>query len=471
MTQKVVWVAALALSGLAAATTATQGPERALSLRMNRFYAPGSGSTTIEGVCEVSLPALFAGARQGGGTRYRFEVRVLDSAGLELLRNEWSRDVPAGAAQSRGASVVETFSFATAPGRFRVRIRAIPDGAGTPAEQDTELVAYERRPMMSDLLLAGAVRRPATDSEALAPGEIRRAGLAMRTAPLPRLSPAEAMISYYAELYPRGAADSSGELQAAVIGGGQAERVIVRTPARHIAIGAGGAVSRGSLDLAGLPEGSYRLRLTVQLRDTTLVREAGFAMSGLAALAQTAPPAAAADLFEAADESRLDSLFGPLVHLSEAAELGPYGTLTVEGKRRFLREFWRRRDPTPNDAANHLMAEFYRGVAYVNEAFREGGAAQVPGWRTDRGRVYLRNGRWDEILQRPSASPRPYEVWKYTRERNRYYVFYDQSGFGHYGLLATNDRREQGRPNWLNTLGRENADDVVRFLGISSPEP
>jgi len=85
--------------------------------------------------------------------------------------------------------------------------------------------------------------------------------------------------------------------------------------------------------------------------------------------------------------------------------------------------------------------------------------------------VYLRNGRWDEILQRPSASPRPYEVWKYTRERNRYYVFYDQSGFGHYGLLATNDRREQGRPNWLNTLGRENADDVIRFLGISSPEP
>jgi len=127
---------------------------------------------------------------------------------------------------------------------------------------------------------------------------------------------------------------------------------------------------------------------------------------------------AASDLFEDAGEARLDSLAAPLVYLVDSErELALYRTLTADGKRRFLREFWARRDPTPGTARNEARDEFYRAVAYASEAFREGGRGDIPGWNTDRGRVYLRNGRYDDRLARPAASPRPFEVWKYTHGR------------------------------------------------------
>jgi GWxTD domain-containing protein len=131
-------------------------------------------------------------------------------------------------------------------------------------------------------------------------------------------------------------------------------------------------------------------------------------------------------------------------------------------------EFWRKRDPTHGTGINQAMVQFYRSVTSANSAFREGGAGQIPGWRTDRGRIFLRYGRWDEILRRPMASPMPYEVWRYTRDRNRYYVFVDESGLGHYVLIGSNDRREPGRQNWEQYLEHQNYLDVAHFLGLAT---
>jgi GWxTD domain-containing protein len=254
----------------------------------------------------------------------------------------------------------------------------------------------------------------------------------------------------------------------AVLGGGG--RSVVRTAPRAVQFDSGGGVTEGSLDLAGLPVGDYHLELRVRLGDSTLVDEAPFAMAQPAepAVAEEPPPANPNDPFAAASEAQLDSMYAPLVYLLEPREQGIYDQLAVSGKRNFLTQFWARRDPTHGTGANLAMVRFYAAVAYANRAFREGGAGQVPGWRTDRGRVFLRNGRWDEILQRPMASPAPYEVWKYTRGRQRYYVFVDQSGLSDYRLIYTNDRQETGLQNWGQILGAEDSTDVARFLGMAS---
>lgn len=443
---------------------ARQGVDEALTVRAIRFFSPASATTTIEGVCEVRLPALLRGV--GQASRYRVQVAVLDSAGLELQHSEWMRDIPAPLAHAAGATMVESFAFNAAPGRYRVRIRVTPS-AGEAAERETAIIAFDRAPAISDLLVSSGVRQPATDTEIAGPGEVRRAGLLMRTAPAPRLTPGDPSISWYAEMYPR-AAVGSGQLDASVLA--QDGHVVVRTPARPITIAAAGSVTQGSLDLAGLPEGAYRLRLQIRLPDTMLVAEAPFMMSPLVttpvAIAVTAP-AAPSDLFAEADETRLDSLFGPLVYVAESSrDLGVYRTLTTEGKRRFLREFWARRDPTPATPDNIARDTFYRGVAHANQAFREGGTGDIPGWNTDRGRIYLRNGRPDEMLVKRAGSPRPYEAWKFTRERNRWYVFQDQTGLGHYILIATSDRRESGRQGWKRILGADGTRDVYQFLNL-----
>jgi GWxTD domain-containing protein len=347
-------------------------------------------------------------------------------------------------------------------------VRLVPS-AGETVERTVDVAAYGSAPSVSDLLLASGVRQPASDTEAPAPGEIRRAGLLMRTAPVPRLTPAQAALSWYAEVYPR--SSTSGDMRAEVVGAGG--RSVIATPPRRVTFPSGGGLTRGSVDLAGLPEGSYTLRLRLHLGDTTLVVEAPFAMSSVASLAADQPATApvqtdaAADLFGEADENRLDSLAAPLVFMVESQrELALYRTLTTEGKRRFLREFWAHRDPTPGTPENEARDEFYHGVAFANEAFRESGRADLPGWNTDRGRVYLKNGHWDELLTRPAASPKPFQVWKYTRGRPRYYVFQDQTGFGHFLLIGTNDRSESNRSGWERVLGLDATKDAYQFLGL-----
>ena len=89
----------------------------------------------------------------------------------------------------------------------------------------------------------------------------------------------------------------------------------------------------------------------------------------------------------------------------------------------FIENFWLRRDPTPDTEENEFKEEHYRRIAYANEHF----AAGVPGWRTDRGRIYVIYGKPDEIESHPSGgfyerpmeegggstSTYPFETWRY----------------------------------------------------------
>lgn len=439
--------------------TIPQAAEDTMTVAAVRFYSPATSTTIVEGTAEIRVGP----SASGRAMRYDVQVSVFDSAGLELQRNSWTRNIGAGAASAR-VTLVESFSFRAAAGQYRVVLRATPEG-GRPVERSYPVRAYSARPAVSDLLLASQARAPESDSAVLAPGEVLRAGLVLTTAPVPRLTPLEAVLSYYAEIYPSQPGVTRGELRAEVLGAG--DRIIVATPARPMEVAAEGGLSRGSLDLAGLPEGQYRLRLRLRLGDSSVAVEAPFAMGSLAAVTAMAPPAErrAEDLlFDDADSARVDSLFGPLVHILQPEEDRLFRQMAPGGRKRFLKSFWQQRDPTPQTPDNPVMLEFYRAVAYANQEFRERGSGRVEGWRTDRGRIYLRNGRFDDNLRRPSASPRPYEVWKYTRGRMRYYVFYDQSGLGNYRLIGTNDQREQSQIDWEAYLGGENAQDVRQFI-------
>ena len=250
-----------------------QGGEQPLTVSAVRFYSPASATTTIEGVCELRLGAVASGL--GQAVRYRVEVAVSDSTGLVLQSNDWTREVPAAVARMAGATAVETFDFRAAPGRYRMVVRAIPE-TGAPLERALDVSAYPARPPLSDLLLATGVRSAGADSGSATVGEIQRGGLLLRTAPVPHLSPTEATLSYYAEVYPWAGANLDGTLSAVVLGTGR--RVIVRSARQPVRFSTEGGAARGSVDLAGLPPGGYVLRLEVSLGDSSLSDEAPFAM-------------------------------------------------------------------------------------------------------------------------------------------------------------------------------------------------
>jgi GWxTD domain-containing protein len=94
-----------------------------------------------------------------------------------------------------------------------------------------------------------------------------------------------------------------------------------------------------------------------------------------------------------------------------------------EERDNFIEAFWQRRDPTPDTVENEFKEEHYRRIAYANEHF----AAGIPGWKTDRGRIYIMYGPADEVESHPSGgsyerpmeegggetSTYPFEDWRY----------------------------------------------------------
>jgi GWxTD domain-containing protein len=95
---------------------------------------------------------------------------------------------------------------------------------------------------------------------------------------------------------------------------------------------------------------------------------------------------------------------------------------TNEEREQFIEVIWQLRDPTQDTVENEFKEEHYRRIAFANERFSSG----IPGWKTDRGLIYIMHGPPDEIethaggsYNRPhqegggTTSVFPFEKWRY----------------------------------------------------------
>ena len=113
-----------------------------------------------------------------------------------------------------------------------------------------------------------------------------------------------------------------------------------------------------------------------------------------------------------------------VVYIITEEEEGVLNKLTTaEEKEEFIEQFWHRRDPDLRTIENEYKNEHYRRIAYANERFPSG----MPGWKTDRGRIYIIHGPPTQVTSRASGgfyarpmyegggvtSTYPFEVWRY----------------------------------------------------------
>ena len=121
---------------------------------------------------------------------------------------------------------------------------------------------------------------------------------------------------------------------------------------------------------------------------------------------------------------------------------------TNEEREQFIEQFWLRRSSNPDLPDNDFKEEHYRRIAYANEHFASG----IPGWKTDRGRMYIMWGPADEVESHPSGgtydrpmeegggstTTYPWETWRYRYMEgigeNVIWEFVDPSGSGEYRL-------------------------------------
>jgi GWxTD domain-containing protein len=130
------------------------------------------------------------------------------------------------------------------------------------------------------------------------------------------------------------------------------------------------------------------------------------------------------DLYKELDSQYKKWLNEDVVYIISPEERSAFLHLqTNEEREQFIEQFWQRRNPDPDSAENTFKEEHYRRIAYTNEHFSSG----IPGWKTDRGRIYIMWGPADEVDSHPSGgsydrpasegggetSTYPFEDWRY----------------------------------------------------------
>ena len=154
---------------------------------------------------------------------------------------------------------------------------------------------------------------------------------------------------------------------------------------------------------------------------------------------------------------------------------------TDEERDRFIESFWYRRDPDPDTPENEYKDRYYERKEYANEHFASG----VPGWKTDRGRIYIKYGQPNEIEPHPAGGPYdrpsyegggttttyPFEVWWYRNidgiGTDVEIEFVDPTGSGEYRIARNPNEKDAMLyvPNAGQTLaeqlGLENKADRV----------
>ncbi len=156
---------------------------------------------------------------------------------------------------------------------------------------------------------------------------------------------------------------------------------------------------------------------------------------------------------------------------------------TLDEKEQFIEQFWHRRDPDLRTAANEYKEEHYRRIAYVNERFHSG----KPGWKSDRGRVYIIHGEPAEIEAYPSGgfydrpfdegggqtTVYPFEIWRYRHidgvGDDIMLEFVDDSFTGDYHLALNPEEKDAmlhvpgGGLTWAEQVGLSTKADRPYF--------
>ncbi len=446
-------------------------PDTDLILRAVRSYRAEGGRTEVNAFVQVPY-LLMQPTTSGpeGRLSYRVEVRVTDSTGLKLLEQSWQNQATAGLRRP-DAFAVDMVRFSLTPGRYRLEVAVVDSVSGHRAATGVDLEGFASAPAASDLLLSPQIRPTAAGDTVPRPAELRWGQMLVAAAARLDLTPLRPTAYYLLEAYSPAQANGTLRLRVADSTG----KALITTAETPVQVPMGGGVLKGQLDLAGLPPGSYDMVAALQLGGKTVERAAGFTMAGLDetlekdVVRREAAKVTDAGYFEAMGQEELELAKEPLVIVAESGELSKWSKdLSLRAKRRFLVDFWKRRDPTPDTPVNEARRAFYDGVAYAEKHFGEKGRVSAPGWRTDRGRIYIKYGEPEEELDRVQAGRAvPYQVWRYRQGRDRYFVFADRSnGIGVYQLVHSNDVKEIGLPNWREIVTQEGVADIGRFLGI-----
>lgn len=390
--------------------------------------------------------------------RVQFTIEVFAHDSLVLSQSWQSQDVvdSLGVIQP-GQLFQEVYGMYLRPGPYRILSRVTDLVAQQKMEKTLDITVFALDPKkltLSDIQLASSIVRDTVQTRFVKNGYriYPNAGGIYGTS-LP-------VVYYYAEIYNLSPLlpliDSTYTTQVQLVDA--SGKTVKQGPKKSGVRIASALVELGNFYVGSLSTGPYRFQLWVidnGVQDTVLVEKPLYIYrtQDLGKYAQTEHTQ---DYSEDAeyllmDEKTLDMHFQYARYIATRAEEKAYKKLNVEGKRTYLKNFWKKRDTDPSTPENEFKEEYYNRIRLANQRFS---SPSKEGWRTDRGRVLILYGPPDDTQRNPFGSgTKPYEIWIYHKiEGGVEFIFIDESGYGDYKLVHSTAINEMHDEQWESRL-------------------
>lgn len=464
------------------------------------FYLPEEGRPYVETYLDFDASTLQFAATADGTYRATVEVTLVVRQGDSVVYvKKYDLNSPAvGSLDQRGFTFLDLQRFYLGNGIYDLEFVLRDKARGTkPTVYRDKLVVYyaKGKPSLSSVQLMSKVSPTETENI------LSRAGMDMLPYVNDFVPASMGSLRPYFEIY---------NLTKEAVGGNQFDVVCTiakketgatvpgfESRRRHSVAGPIVPILQ-EVDIEALPSGNYEL--VVEARDlsgeTMLSSRVGFQRSNPKVQDEGAPVDVATSFAGLiTDEKMLNYYLKALYPISNDRQKHTADALVERGdvsaKQTFLYEFWTERSGL-NAAAD--WEQYKKWLAYVDEHYSY---PQTPGYRTDRGRVYLQYGPPDYVRDEKNfvgalhvgsgvsaqvmitgEAPEsrghiyylPYQLWRYNRlegdDANRVFIFWDEMRSGYYKLLNSNARGELVDPNWEARLSqRQLDDDVVGEVG------
>ncbi|MCB0747038.1 MAG: GWxTD domain-containing protein, partial [Ignavibacteriae bacterium] len=260
------------------------------------------------------------------------------------------------------------------------------------------------------------------------------------------------VIFYYSEIYNK---LDSGETDLKLKRIVHKNEIITYSDEEKLPIINGSIVKVGLLNVSKFVSGGYTLSLNIVNSKNQLLASSSkkfYIYNPNVVEEHDAEQSLAGGEFDLMNEDECDYNFEVSKYIAAPSEVKLYDKLThLDAKRKFLYDFWKRRDADPKTASNEVKVKYMEKVDYVNNNF---GNKFKEGYKTDRGRVILLYGMPDRTDSFNSDSElKPYEIWYYDSiESGVMFVFGDTMGGFDYELLHSTKLGEIRNQNWGDRL-------------------
>ncbi len=396
------------------------------------FFRPNEADSFLYARIFAQVDLLnSAGVPQDSGSTY-FSVRVADEA----------------EASAPGIRLFNKLMLFVKPGIYTARLTVYDVVSKRTGSALLDEIVVEP-PVRGQIAVGGPIMAyratPVADTLAVNMRLVRNGFLVLPN-PVGVFSTSDSMMYVYGEVYNL-PADGKGEEFRLTFDLLDAQGVPIRTISSRKRSAEGASVAFGEpIDIRGWLSGGYRLQVVADdpssgTSDTCGIR-----------FAIVAPVAFAG---EGDDDSSLtlEQQVALTWYLLTPAQRQTLDRLAPDGKRTFVQQYWQEHDPTPSTPVNENKAEMLRRYRYANDRFSVTETGD-DGWRTERGRIYMTYGLWDQVDDRSMpVTGVPYQIWYYWHiEEGKFFVFVDDRNNNEYRLVHSNVDGEIYDKKWAEII-------------------